>query len=766
MLERRIIAVEGVVQGVGFRPFVFSLATRFDLRGFVRNDAAGVHIDVEGERAALDCFVNALTAAPPPLAAIDRVLPEAADPLLYDDFAIFASSGEQIGTASGAVAVVAPDAATCDACLSELLDPASRRHRYPFTTCTACGPRLTIACASPYDRACTTMAGFPLCAACRAEYEDPHDRRFHAESLACAACGPTLEWRAGSGPIQRGEAALDTCIAALRAGAIVALKGLGGYHLACDATNGDAVALLRARKRRPSKPFALMVRDAAAARRLCEASAAEESLLGSVARPIVLLQRRRNAAVADGVAPGMPTLGVMLPATPLHHLLIRAIEPLVMTSGNMSDEPIAFRDADAMRVLGGVADAFLLHDRVIATRCDDSVTAVNAGAPAVLRRARGHAPRPLILPVAATVPLVAVGGHLKSTFCLVRGPRAFLSQHIGDLGSAAAYQALRDGLAHYSRLFDVTPQVAVHDLHPGYASTRLAEELAVEQRIGVQHHHAHIASCLAEHRIAEPAIGVAFDGTGLGTDGAIWGGEFLYVEGASFERFGHFSYVPLPGGDAAVRHPWRTALSYLNAAFGSLDHCEDLLPFRAAPSSQVGLVKQLLAGGVASPFTSSVGRLFDGVAAIAGVRQSVEFEAQAAIELEALARGDGPAYPVEFREHGAGWVVETSPIVRGVVADVRATLGTATIAARFHATLRDVIVAGVSRVSRQTGLRRVALSGGTFQNRRLAGAAARALETAGFEVLLHRRVPCNDGGLSLGQASIATRLLAEGRGRS
>jgi hydrogenase maturation protein HypF len=781
MLERRLIAVEGVVQGVGFRPHVFGLATRFALRGFVRNDASGVLIDVEGDHQALDEFIETLTATAPPLASIERVGLRTAPPSYPADFSIIRSDGAR--AAEGAAAAIASDAASCDACMSEVGDAGSRRYRYPFTTCTACGPRLTIARGVPYDRASTTMAAFPLCAACSAEYHDPGDRRFHAEALACPECGPRLEWRAAAESVEQTDAALAACVAALQAGAVVAIRGLGGFHLACDARSERAVATLRRRKGRAAKPFALMVPDLETARALCHVDATEAALLGSVARPIVLLTRRARGSsdatalpdrmydIAPSVAPGMPTLGLMLPYTPLHHMLLQQTGVLVMTSGNESDEPIVTTNDAALHVLAPLADGFLLHDRDIATRCDDSVAAVVAGAPTLLRRARGYAPRPLMLPVPAPCPLVALGGHLKNTFCLVRGRSAFVSQHIGDLGTLAAYEALRHGIEHYAAMFDAAPRVAAHDLHPDYASTRLAAELEVERRIPVQHHHAHVASCLAEHGVVEPVIGVTFDGTGLGVDGAIWGGEFLFVHGASCERLGHLAYMPLPGGDAAVRHPWRTAAAYLHAAFGGLDGLEDLPPLRGREPQQLSLLRQLLdrAGGAGesqwhaalAPPTSSAGRLFDAVAAVAGVRQDVHFEAQAAMELEALAGATpAPPYAVDMSDRPEGFIAEVAPVMVGVVRDVRAGISAHRIAARFHSTLRDLIVQGALRARARTGVRSVALTGGAFQNRRLCAEAAAGLTSAGFEVLLHRRVPCNDGGLSLGQAHIAT-LLAE-----
>lgn len=757
MAERRLIAVEGIVQGVGFRPFVHNLATALTLRGFVRNDASGVLIDVEGEAGALDDFLHQLTAAPPPLAVIERVRAEPAPPLGYDSFTISPSE-------DGAEhqALVSPDVATCAACLAELLDPANRRYRYPFINCTHCGPRFTIVRDVPYDRPRTTMAHFTMCPACRREYEEPTGRRFHAQPIACWACGPQLELRGervvGNG---KGEAALGGAVAALLAGEIVAIKGVGGYHLACDATSATAVRRLRARKHREAKPLAIMVAALDAARRLCEVNEREARLLQSAERPIVLLTKRFPCAVVEEVTPSNQYLGVMLPYTPLHHLLLAAVgRPLVMTSGNLTDEPIAFQDDDAFLRLAGIADLFLTHDRPIETRCDDSVVRDLWGGPAFVRRSRGFAPRPLRLEFPFPIPVLAVGGHLKNTFCFGKGRYAFLSHHIGDLENLAAYRALTEGIGHYGRLFDVRPAVVAHDLHPDYLSSQLAEEYEGVARVAVQHHHAHVASCMAEHGVTEPVIGVAFDGTGLGTDGAIWGGEFLLAEGAGYQRFGHLAYVPLPGGDAAVRQPWRMAAAHLWAAYGG--EMERLpIPFlEEVEPGQWSLLKQLLVRGVHCPPTSSIGRLFDAVAALLGVRRMAHFEAQAAMELEMAAdSGARGSYPLELRETANGWVADPAPLMQGLVSDLAAGRPTADMAGAFHNAVRDLIVEMVGRIARRTGVRRVALTGGVFQNALLTERTAHALAVRNFEVLLQRRVPCNDGGLALGQALVASRAV-------
>lgn len=759
-VERRLIAVEGIVQGVGFRPFVHRLANAHGLRGSVHNSTSGVVIDVEGQRDALEGFLQQLTTSAPPRAAIERVSVERA--------ALGVGTAFRIGDSDAATprtALVTPDAATCPACVAELFDSADRRYRYPFIACADCGPRFTIAQDVPFDRARTTMAPFALCDACRQEYGNPHDRRCHAQAIACPACGPALSLLGGdAAPLATGEAALALAAAALRAGQIVAVKGLGGYHLATDATDPLAVRRLRARKRRDAKPLAVMVRDVDAARTLCAVSPHEAALLESPERPIVLLARRTPCPLADEVAPGSRQLGLMLPYTPVHHLLLADVgRPLVMTSGNLTDEPIAYRDADALARLRSVADRFLTHDRVIATRCDDSVMRMLWGGPSFVRRSRGFAPQPLRLAEPFPVPVLALGGHLKNTFCFGRDAHAFLSHHVGDLDHPAACEGLREGVAHYARLFALRPELLAHDLHPDYRSTALADQFADVPRVGVQHHHAHVVACAAEHGIMEPVIGVAFDGTGLGTDGAIWGGEFLLVEPHGWHRLAHLDYVALPGGDAAARAPWRMAASHLWAACGAdLEH----LPIgfvERMPDGEWPLLRQMLERRVACPETSSAGRLFDAVAALLGLRMRAAFEAQAAMELETIAEPSvRSSYPVGFEERGDGWIVDTRPLVRGIVADLAAGRAHADIAGAFHNAVRDLIVEGAERIARRTGVRRVALTGGVFQNALLTERTADALVVRGFEVFLHRRVPCNDGGLALGQAVVASRAASVG----
>ncbi len=748
------VSVEGVVQGVGFRPFVHHLAARHGLGGTVRNTAGGVEIEVEGAPGAVSEFLEDLASDAPPLAHIDDLRVVDIAPRGRRRFTIDASrDGEGL-------LPIPPDVATCAACEREVLDPGDRRHGYAFTNCTHCGPRFTIVRAIPYDRPNTTMADFAMCPACRAEYDDPSNRRFHAQPNACATCGPRLTLADARGASLPGDP-LTEARRLLAAGGIVALKGVGGFHLACDATNEAAVRRLRERKRREARPLALMVRDVAAARRCCAIADDEAALLASPARPIVLLAERPDSGIAPSVAPGLRHLGVMLPYAPLHLLLLRGndgepehvLRALVMTSGNRSEEPIATDNADALARLGTIADAFVLHDRPIQTRCDDSVSRIAAGAELPVRRSRGYAPFPVRLPFDVR-PILACGAELKTTVCVARGRYAFLSPHIGDLANYETYASYVAMVDHMRAVFRVRPEAVAHDLHPAYLSTRFAQGLdPALPRVAVQHHHAHVAACMAEHRLTGPVIGVAFDGTGYGTDGAVWGGEFLVADYAAFERAAHLAYVPLPGGDLAVREPFRMALAHLARAGADWDPA--LPPVAAATDVERRIIARQIAGSVNAPPTSSMGRLFDAVASLLGVRQRARYEAQAAIELEALAApGEHGAYPVEL---GAGEpaIIDPAPVVRGIAEDLARGVAVPVVAARFHAS----VVAMIVRVSRQvrdrTGLRRVVLSGGVFQNVTLVERARGALGAAGFEVFSHHRVPPNDGGIALGQAAVA-----------
>jgi hydrogenase maturation protein HypF len=659
--------------------------------------------------------------------------------------------------------VVAPDAATCDACLRELRDPHARRYRYPFVNCAHCGPRLTIVTRAPYDRERTTMASFAMCDACRSEYDDPNDRRFHAQPIACPACGPRLRALDRNGTELPGSA-LSLGARALREGWIVAIKGIGGYHLACSARDALAVAELRKRKWRDEKPFAIMVADLDAAEALCEVSALERDVLTSPARPILLLRKRPDVPVAPGVAPGRSELGVMLAYAPLHHLLLDELGggPLVMTSGNRSDEPIAFEDRDALVRLAPIADLFLVHDRPIHTRCDDSVVRIiQSPTPSVtsIRRSRGYAPAPLALPLPLAQATLAVGGQLKSTFALGVGRRLILSHHLGDLDHPDALASYRAAIDHYCDLFRMTPTRIAHDAHPDYASTReaLARASDPASLYAVQHHHAHMASCMAENRLVGPVIGVCFDGAGYGDDGAIWGGEFLVGGYAAVRRVAHLAYVPMPGGARAMREPWRMALVHCAAA--GLDPARS--PTAGRVSSQAAeSVLRMSERGVASPATSSVGRLFDAVASLVGVCDAATFEGQAAMALEALA-GDGPsdrAYPFDIREDGDHWQVDPAPAVRAVVADVERGDAPGAISRRFHDGLAALVADVCIRIRMRTGVDRVVLSGGVFVNARLAEQTARRLEDARFHVHRHRVVPPNDGGICLGQLAVVASI--------
>ncbi|GIG56286.1 carbamoyltransferase [Longispora fulva] len=747
-VTRTRVRVEGVVQGVGFRPFVRLLATSLSLVGYVRNDSAGVLIEVEGAPVAVREFLATLEREPPPLAAIERVTSGPVPTAGGVGFDIVAS---EAGAARSTL--VAADTATCADCLRELWDPADRRFRYPFVNCTHCGPRFTIVRDVPYDRPMTTMAGFALCADCEGEYHDPGDRRFHAQPVCCPACGPALRLTDPAGGLLAGEP-VAAAAELLRQGAVLAVKGLGGFHLAVDAGSEDAAAALRARKHREDKPFAVMVADVDAARALCVVDDVEERLLAGTGRPIVLLRRHPHAPVAPSVAPGNPFLGVLLPYTPLHHLLLAEVgRPLVMTSGNVSDEPIVYRDEAAYARLGPLVEAFLTHDRPIHVRADDSVARVSAGRELLIRRSRGYAPRPVTVPWEFRRPVLACGAELKSTFCLGRGRHAFVSGHLGDLENYETLRSFTEGVSHHRRLFDVRPEVVAHDLHPEYLSTKYALDLGGVDLVGVQHHHAHIASCLADNGEAGPVIGVAFDGLGYGTDGTLWGGEFLVADLAGYRRAGHLEQVPMPGGAAAVREPWRMAAAWLDRAFEG-DVPEGLGVARRHGDRWADVVR-LGRAGLSAPVTSSAGRLFDAVAALVGVRDTVSYEGQAAIELERLAdAGRDGSYEV-LLGGGDPFVVSGAAIVRGVTADVLAGTAGAVVAGRFHRTMARVVLAGAVRLRTREGLSVVALSGGVFQNVVLLGEAVALLTDAGFRVLTHSRVPPNDGGISLGQAVVA-----------
>ncbi|MGO9783175.1 MAG: carbamoyltransferase HypF [Streptosporangiaceae bacterium] len=775
---RTAVRVEGIVQGVGFRPFVHALAAGLSLGGLVGNDADGVFAEVEGPPGAIEEFLLRLERDAPPLARIDRVRSWPIPPDGLTAFSIVASSA--VASASGGTrqALVSADTATCPDCLRELADPDDRRFGYPFINCTNCGPRFTIVRDIPYDRARTTMAGFTMCPDCAREYRDPGNRRFHAEPTCCPGCGPALALLGPDGSTLEGPAQGVIAAAAelLRDGSILAVKGLGGYHLAVDATSEKAAAALRERKHREDKPFAVMVAGVAAARELCEVDETAARVLSSARRPIVLLPRLpggglRGAGRADAgtgpiaaaVAPGNRQLGIMLPYTPLHHLLLQAVAgPMVLTSGNVSDEPIAYRDDDAFGRLGKIADAYLTHDRAIHVRTDDSVARTFRGREMVLRRSRGYAPEPVTVRVPFRRPVLACGAELKNTFCLAKGDRAFLSPHIGDLENAETLRSFAEGIEHYRRLFGIEPEVVAHDLHPEYLSTKYALDLDGVDLTGVQHHHAHIASCLADNGETGPVIGVAFDGTGYGTDGTIWGGEFLVADLAGFRRAGHLAPVPMPGGAAAVRQPWRMAAAYLDAAFPGGGPAD--LDVLQRNEHRWGDVLTLARKGINAPLTSSAGRLFDAVSALLGVRDTINYEGQAAIELEQLAaagadpgRAEAGGYRAALspRASGEPFQVRGADLVREAAADLSRGTARPIVAASFQCGIVRLIEDGCAAVRDRYGLTTVALSGGVFQNATVLAAAVARLEARRFRVLTHGRVPCNDGGISLGQAVVA-----------
>ena len=832
---RRRIRVRGIVQGVGFRPTVYRLATERALGGWVKNDAEGVLIELEGPEAALESFLKALREDPPPLAQITAVEAETVPGQGETAFQIAPSGGGE------RTALVSPDMAVCDDCRRELLDPSDRRYRYPFINCTNCGPRYSIILDIPYDRPATTMRSFRMCAACQGEYDDPSDRRFHAQPNACPACGPSLALLDARGRPVAADDAVRAVREALVAGRIVAIKGLTGFHLAADARSDSAVGDLRRRKGRDEKPLAMMASSVEAVARRAQVGEAERALLESRERPIVLLGKKAGHDLSRLVAPRSPYFGFMLPYAPVHYLLFEDLPadlsdearpvrhspegdggkaksearlpvgqasakagefpPMIMTSGNLSEEPICRENAEALDRLGGIADLYLLHDRPIETVCDDSVMMVQRGRPLMLRRGRGFSPRPLRLPIEAPEPILAVGPELKNVVCLVRGREAFVSQHIGDLKNALASRYFEATIEKLERLVRIAPAVVAHDLHPAYLSTRYARlrpafakacptgrrasagyggqarrraESAGLRLVGVQHHHAHIASVMAENGLEGEVIGLAMDGTGYGTDGTVWGGEVLRAGAADFRRLGHLAYVPLPGGDAAIEHPVRTAWAMVLAAFGPEEagrhrtgHLAEARPRRReACEADLRLWADLVAKGVSAPRASGLGRLFDAASVLAGVCGENTYEGQAAMELEAAA-GDRPdeadPYAFHIAEGEGAWILETAPLVRDLVADVEGGRGAAEVSARFHATVSAMLLEAARRAREETGLSRVALSGGCFANNRLVRLLAGALEADGFEVYVHRDVPPGDGGVALGQAYVAAARMCAPR---
>jgi hydrogenase maturation protein HypF len=750
----RRVRVTGVVQGVGFRPFIHRLAMRMALGGSVRNVGGEVEIAIEGTAEGVDRFLAALTREAPPLARIEEVDVAPAAPAHVTEFVIEPSL-DPVGRRQP----VSPDAAVCEACLRELCDPDNRRYRYPFITCTDCGPRFTIIETMPYDRERTSMRHFPPCPECTREYHAPGDRRYHSETNSCAACGPHL-WFESPGRAEgtSTDAAIAAAAEMLRHDGVVAVRGLGGFHLAADASSHAATSRLRNRKRREAKPFAVMVTDLDMARTLADIDEAEAEWLRSPTRPVVVVRRRPEAALAAAVAPGLDSIGILLPSTPLHHLLLDAVgRPLVMTSGNRTEEPIAIDNDEARARLGDIADGLLLHDRDIIARYDDSVLREADGAPILLRRARGLAPLPVTLPVAAPRPLLATGADLKNTFALVDGRRAYISQHIGDLDHFETLSAFHDALHRFETLFEITPRVVAHDLHPGYRSTRIAADTGLPA-IAVQHHHAHIAAVMAEHGVTDPVLGVAYDGTGYGDDGAVWGAEILLADLAGYRRLAHLRYAPLPGGDLAARQPWRAALGYLSLDPGAAPAF--WLALAPIDGHERGIVEQQTAQRINAPMASSMGRLFDAASAVLGLRHRASYEGQAAMELEALAgRRPGTAIPVPIRTGDAPWIIDPVPLLFELGERRQRGDDVGRLAADFHASVIAVTADVVAAAAESTGCRTVALGGGVFQNARLATALPVRLTALGFRVLIPQALSPNDGAISFGQAAVAAARL-------
>jgi hydrogenase maturation protein HypF len=754
MRIRKEIQVSGIVQGVGFRPYVFRLATDRHLSGNIRNTPAGVTIEIQGSAHEVEDFLAQLPVEAPALAHITEVTAREIPCTGDSEFHIVSSiMGEAVR------ALISPDVAICGDCLRELLDPADRRYLYPFINCTNCGPRFTIVRSIPYDRSRTSMAVFPMCTECRTEYEDPRDRRFHAQANACWKCGPQLElWDAGGRKVACSDPVAEAAMR-LRAGDVVAVKGLGGFHLAVDATNSSAVELLRQRKGRAEKPFAVMVPDLEAARTFCEMDEAGERALLSHCRPIVLLPRRSGTAITDAVAPFQRDIGIFLPYTPVHSLLFAAgnFPALVMTSANLSEEPISIDNREAVTRLAGVADGFLAHNRQILLRCDDSVVKPLAGRVRQFRRSRGYVPGPVALHKGVPS-ILAVGAELKNTICLTRGRNAFLSQHIGDLENLESFEFFREAVEHLQTILEIHPQIIAHDLHPDYLSTKWALAQAGVRLVSVQHHHAHIASCMAENGLEGRVIGFALDGTGYGTDGTVWGGEALIARYSGFERAGHIEYLPMPGGAQAIREPWRMGISYLAHTFGQgIFHLG--IPFiNNVARGKVEMILHMMERRVNSPLTSSCGRLFDGVAAVIGIREAVNYEAQAAMELEAAALAapvHAGAYPFSLVRENGCWQIGVRQLFEAIIEDVRRRTTVEVISVRFHNGLVEILARLAEHLLEESSSGRVCLSGGTFQNGYLLSNLIRRLEEKQFEVFTHTKVPAGDGGLSLGQALIA-----------
>jgi len=754
MIQRAKATINGIVQGVGFRPFIYHLAQKEGLGGYIANTSAGVDIEVEGEPGKIERFFQEVQTGKPPLARITHIEMQYLSPRCYRNFVIRKSQGQ----AERSV-LVSPDVSICKDCLGEMNNPRDRRYCYPFINCTNCGPRYTIIKHIPYDREKTTMASFSMCEKCQSEYTDPADRRFHAQPVACWECGPNVFFRGGSSKPSEGVEAISATASLLQSGRIVAIKGLGGFHLAVDATNERAVERLRERKHREEKPLALMSLSIENIRQYAHVGDLEAQVLQSLERPIVLLRKKEPNAISLQVAPRNCCFGVMLPYTPLHYLILqRGFLALVMTSGNISEEPIAIDNEEAIRRLSDIADSFLIHNREIYLRNDDSVVRIVGEKARMIRRSRGYAPLPLSLDQPIR-PTLACGPFLANTVCLGKNQNAFLSQHVGDLENLETFETFEMTIDHLRAILEIDPEVIAHDLHPDYFSTQYATKQTGVRKIGVQHHHAHVVSCMAEHGISDPVIGLAMDGTGYGTDGTIWGGEILLADFHHFERVGHLQNVPLPGGDAAIYEPWRMALAYLYSSFGKslfdlpIEFVKRLDPNRA------NIILTMIEKNLNAPQTSSCGRFFDGVAALLGLRDRVSYRGQAAVELE-IEIGDGERYyPAVIVEDGAELVIPHGPIIRGIISDLIEKIERKTISRKFHNSLVRVFTDACITLRHQHDLDRVVLSGGVFQNAFLLRELEKRLSEFGFEVYTHSLVPCNDGGIALGQAVVANAVL-------
>jgi len=754
-LKLASISVLGIVQGVGFRPFVYGLAVKHNLKGWVYNTSEDVKIEVEGKAEAIRQFERELQTQAPPLAHIETVNIEYHPPRHYKKFEIRKSRSRE-----GKYQLISPDIATCQACFDEVMDPEDRRYRYPFTNCTNCGPRFTIIEDMPYDRPKTTMSSFQMCSQCQSEYDNPLDRRFHAQPNACPICGPHVELIDNQGDLISGSDPITAASQFLKEGKILAIKGLGGFLLACDATDDAVVKTLRQRKRRSSKPFAIMVADIEQAKKHCYVSPEEEDLLAAPQSPIVLLKWRDESSVSPEVAPNLQFLGVMLPYTPLHHILLRDTGlPLVMTSGNLSEEPIARDNDEALKRLSSIADYFLIHNRDIYSRYDDSVSMIERGASQLVRRARSYAPYPVRLLFEAKQ-VLGCGAEEKNTFCLIKDSYAFLSQHIGDMENIETLEHFDDTISLYRRLFRVEPEIVAHDLHPDYLATKYAREVSMSgvKIVPVQHHHAHIASCMADNGLESTVIGVAFDGTGMGADGNIWGGEFLVADYRNYKRVGHLEYLPLPGGAAAIKRPYRTAVGYILTLLGESALDCDLSAMKKADDTEMEVIKRQIERRINSPLTSSMGRLFDAVSALLGIRSEIDYEGQAAVELEMAAHREDiwvqESYPYCISEDEGVKIVRLRDLLSAVIKDSKQDVSKGSISVKFHHTIARMIDEMCRSIADETEITQVALSGGVFQNRLLLKKTTDLLESGGFQVFTHRQVPCNDGGISLGQAVV------------